>query len=88
MAPSATRAVWIGWNLMKRGHKLLFRDRKLRVRRVTKALAIEESIEDVVLPVARDCGGQDGHNFLVHYAINIAKGTEESTLCLLSQPIC
>lgn len=54
-----SRVDWLELN--ETGHKLLFRDRKLRVRRFTKALTIEWSIEDVVrLPATRDCGGQDG----------------------------
>lgn len=57
-----SRVDWLELN--ETGHKLLFRDRKLRVRRVTKALATEGSVEDVVLPTSRDCGGQDGTQFL------------------------
>lgn len=53
-----SRVDWLELN--ETGHKLLFRDRKLRVRRVTEALAIDWSIEDVVLVDTRDCGGQDG----------------------------
>lgn len=53
-----SRVDWLELN--ETGHKLLFRDRKLRVRRVTEALAIDWSIEDVVLVNTRDCGRQDG----------------------------
>lgn len=53
-----SRVDWLELN--ETGHKLLFRDRKLRVRRVTEALAIDWSIEDVVLVDTRDCGRQDG----------------------------
>lgn len=52
-----SRVDWLELN--ETGHKLLFRDRKLRVRRVAKALAIDWSIEDVVLAASRDCGRQD-----------------------------
>lgn len=52
-----SRVDWLELN--ETGHKLLFRDRKLRVRRVAKALAMDWSIEDVgeLLP---GCGEQDG----------------------------
>lgn len=53
-----SRVDWLELN--ETGHKLLFRDRKLRVRRVTEALVIDWSIEDVVLVDTRDCGRQDG----------------------------
>ena len=53
-----SRVDWLELN--ETGHKLLFRDRKLRVRRVTKALTTDWSIKHVVLATTRDSGRQNG----------------------------
>lgn len=71
-----SRVDWLELN--ETGHKLLFRDRKLRVRRVTKAYPYL---------VHRGCGSscnqglwEAGWDIIFWcYAISIAEGTEEST---------
>ena len=53
-----SRVDWLELN--ETGHKLLFRDRKLRVRRVTKALTTDWSVKDMVLAATRGGGRQNG----------------------------